>query len=81
MEGYARGTINSMTRSGLGNAGAAPSGGSSEVAEEFPAVVSGGSATTSEGIDGETRHRLRRTLRILLAARRRDDRGFRHSDG
>jgi hypothetical protein len=31
-------------------------------------------------VDAQTRHRLRRALRILIAARRRDDGGRRHTD-
>jgi hypothetical protein len=66
-----------MTRSGLSDGGAAPSGGAPELAEGLLEVVSSGSATSADGVDVEARHRLRRTLRILLAARRRDDGGFR----
>jgi hypothetical protein len=35
-------------------------------------------ATVADSTDSETRHRLRRVLRILLAARRRDDGGAGH---
>jgi hypothetical protein len=47
-----------------------------EVVEEAVQVVSGDpAATVDTGCDSdiETRNRLRRALRILLAARRRDD--------
>ncbi len=38
-------------------------------------------STNVDGEDVEARHRLRRALRILLAARRRDDGGAGHIDG
>jgi hypothetical protein len=47
-----------------------------EVVQEVVEAVSGDpDATVDTGLDGdvETRNRLRRALRILLAARRRDD--------
>jgi hypothetical protein len=64
-----------MTPSGLRDSGAPPSGSAPELAEGLLEVVSTGSGTSADGADVETRYRLRRTLRILLAARRRDDRG------
>lgn len=70
-----------MIGSGLSDAGVAPSAGSSEVGEGLQEAVPGGAASVADSADGETRHRLRRTLRILLAARRRDERGFSHGDG
>jgi hypothetical protein len=46
-------------------------------AELKPAVA----AVSNGAVDVDTRHRLRRALRILLAARRRDDGGSGHLDG
>jgi hypothetical protein len=69
-----------MTPSGLSDGGAPPSGSAPELAEGLLEVVSTGSGMSVDGADVETRHRLRRTLRILLAARRRDDRGLRRND-
>jgi hypothetical protein len=45
-----------------------------DVSEDAPAPSPGAPAPQPEP-DPETRHRLRKALRILLAARRRDDRG------
>jgi len=45
-----------------------------DVTEDASALPTGAPALPPEP-DPETRHRLRKALRILLAARRRDDRG------
>lgn len=52
----------------------APDGGPVEVTPADPGTGSG------DG-EGDTRHRRRSVLRILLAARRRDDGGAPHSNG
>jgi hypothetical protein len=57
--------------------------GSAEPLESSDGVTDWPSAVTTappDGADVETRHRLRRALRILTAARRRDDGGAGHSD-
>jgi hypothetical protein len=64
-----------MILRGVGDSTAPPAEPAAEVAEELVEVLSNGSSPTAEGVDVETTHRLRRALRILLAARRRDDGG------
>jgi hypothetical protein len=62
--------------------GGRPSVHAREVDEGAVEAASGDiAATTDRGVDGdvEARHRLRRALRILLAARRRDDGASRYN--
>jgi hypothetical protein len=70
-EGIGRATLGRVSSTGV-----RPPAPAREVVEEAVEAVSGDSAATVDtGRDGdvETRNRLRRALRILLAARRRDD--------
>jgi hypothetical protein len=46
-----------------------------DVSEDVPGAPLPGAPAPPAGPDPETRHRLRKALRILLAARRRDERG------
>jgi hypothetical protein len=69
-EGIGRTTLGRVS-----SMGARPSAPAREVGEEPVAVRLSDPVTAETGLaeDLETRHRLRRALRILLAARRRDD--------
>lgn len=69
-----------MILRGAGDSSTPPAGPAPEVAEELVEVLSNGWSQSADGVDVETRHRLRRALRILLAARRRDDGGVRNGD-
>jgi hypothetical protein len=51
-----------------------------DVTDDAPASPLPGMPEPSAEPDPETRHRLRKALRILLAARRRDDRGGQADD-
>jgi len=68
-----------MTPSRLTDSGSPPPSSPPEVDEDLVEVAANGASPNPDGADVETRHRLRRVLRILLAARRRDD-GGRHID-
>jgi hypothetical protein len=68
-----------MTATGLPDGGAASAAeghGSSQDLTDLPVVPS----VLQGGGDLEARHRLRRALRILTAARRRDDGGSGNTD-
>jgi hypothetical protein len=47
---------------------------------ELAVMTAAASHDVVDNVEAETRHRLRRALRILLAARRRDDGALRHTD-
>jgi len=49
-----------------------------DVTQDAPGLPLPGPPAPPVEPDPETRHRLRKALRILLAARRRDDRGRKH---
>ena len=73
--GYRRGTIGAMTATGWPDRNA-PAGTEAVASEGMTADATAPVASAlADGADPETRHRLRRALRILLAARRRDDGG------
>jgi hypothetical protein len=65
----------------VSGSGGRPSVHAREVEEAVEAASGDIAATTDRGVDGdvEARHRLRRALRILLAARRRDDGASRYN--
>jgi hypothetical protein len=66
-----------MTPSRLTDSGSSPPASAPEDDEDLVEVAPRGAGPNADGADVETRHRLRRALRILLAARRRDDGGRR----